>query len=98
MSTTYPSKIIRKKISNYFFFVLFHFILADYPFNVDSEGWPEPVHAPSYPFEYYHDNGRNPPPPPHHQPNLNDTIPLAIRRHSPGTTVPSLQQLPSRSP
>ena len=47
---------------------------------MDSEGWPEPVYAPPYPFEHYEDNGEDL----HEvrfQSNLNNVLPLAIRRH-----------------
>ncbi len=66
---------------------------------MDSEGWPEAVYDPPYPFEYYYDNGRDPPTSKikHHQSNANYTRPLAIRRHTPGSTDPNLPQISSRS-
>src|SRR5271163_3200136 len=94
MANIYPSKIRSKKKKFELKFI--RLILVDYPFHVDAEGWPEPVYAPPYPFEYYYDNGRNPQ---RIQPtsDVNFTRPLTIRRHTSGSTDRNLPQLSSRS-
>ena len=84
---------------------------------IDNEGWPQNFHTPSYPHQYYYDNGRTPvgvhpsitQTPQytsnfdgnhhhHDQSNSNYATKIPIRRHTPGTTDPTLHQISSRSP
>ncbi len=90
---------------------------------IDNEGWPQNLHTPSYPHQYYYDNGQTPlgVHPPiiqtpqytsnvddnhhhhhhhhhhHDQSNSNYAPKIPIRRHTPGTTDPTLHQISLRS-